>query len=430
MPLIADANGLLSGSFNIPAGIPVGVKNVFFQGSGGSSGQATYTARGTLITTELQRINTTVFFRRDPLAQMVTLPASRIVGGVDVKITAVGDQSNPIFCQIRETSNGVPTQDIVGEGRLDMTGRTAITPNTQGAWTRILFDRPLHLAANIEYALVFITDDAHHALAIAELGQYAKRLENPREGWVTAQAYQIGELLSSSNLSTWTPHPTKDLTFRLLACQFTQNSLIVDYGDLPFNNTSDFILAGDVERVAGDTDVTWRFTELTGGAVHETVENESVHLTDKRTTNVRVEAELTGSQWNSPIVFPNPQVIIGEMALEGTYISRGIQATADFDATVTFEVFKPGNSNCVPTLERQHMTGGSPTTTVDGEFVGEFVAMVRTKAVPTGNGWVEETYSVSDLRGVGLDLLTRVKLVLTGTARDRVFVRSLRAVIK
>ena len=91
-------------------------------------------------------------------------------------------------------------------------------------------------------AIVVLTDDANHAVSVAELGKY-----DPRTGWVTAQPYQIGVLLSSSNGITWTPHQTQDLTFRLLGCRFTQTSKTVSLGQYTVTNLSDVMALAGVE---------------------------------------------------------------------------------------------------------------------------------------------------------------------------------------
>jgi len=117
---------------------------------------------------------------------------------------------------------------------------------TDGNPTRVALD-PVALDANREYALVVLTDDANHAVSVAELGKY-----DPRTGWVTAQPYQIGVLLSSSNGITWTPHQSQDLTFRLLACHFTQTQKTVNLGQYTVTNLSDVMMLAGVERPQRD----------------------------------------------------------------------------------------------------------------------------------------------------------------------------------
>ncbi len=97
---------------------------------------------------------------------------------------------------------------------------------TLGQWTAIHWPATA-LQANREYALVILCDDAETALAIAELGKF----DAARERWVTAQPYQVGVLLSSSNASTWTAHQDADLTFELLAADYTESTRLIELGE-------------------------------------------------------------------------------------------------------------------------------------------------------------------------------------------------------
>ena len=77
MTLFANASGVLSGKFLIPAGIPAGAKTVRAATASGAAAVAGFTGRGR-ITTEQRRNVTTVtenwfFFGVDPLAQTFTL---------------------------------------------------------------------------------------------------------------------------------------------------------------------------------------------------------------------------------------------------------------------------------------------------------------------------------------------------------------------
>jgi len=238
----ANASGLLTGTFPIPPAIPAGAKLVEFLGAGGSYGSATYVGRGQIVTETRRRILTTVVRRWDPLAQTFTLPERRVIGALELWFTTRGSGENagaPVIVQIRETQVGIPTTTVLTEGRL-----LASDIKTDGNPTRVTLD-PVALDANREYALVVLTDDANHAVSVAELGKY-----DPRTGWVTAQPYQIGVLLSSSNGITWTPHQSQDLTFRLLACHFTQTQKTVSLGQYTVTNLSDVMVLAGVERPA------------------------------------------------------------------------------------------------------------------------------------------------------------------------------------
>lgn len=398
----ANAAGLLTGSFQIPQAIPAGAKLVEFLGAGGSYGSATYVGRGQIVTETRRRILTTVVRRWDPLAQTFTLPERRTIGGLELWFTTKGG-SAPVIVQIRETQVGMPTTSVLTEGRL-----LAADIKTDGNPTRITLD-PVALEANREYAIVVLTDDANHAVSVAELGKY-----DPRTGWVTAQPYQIGVLLSSSNGITWTPHQTQDLTFRLLGCRFTQTSKTVSLGQYTVTNLSDVMALAGVERPAAGTDVQFLATDALGRIVTLS-EDRGLALSEKLSGNLAVSARLTGTETASPILYPGTQLVFGSLEAAGDYLSRAVPAAATFNVAVTFDALTPGTSSVTVQAE-----SGTP---------GSFTDLALDKGVEVGNGWVERTYKATSLVGVGADRTTRVKLALAGTAQHRPFVRRLRVIV-
>jgi len=374
----ANASGLLTGTFPIPPAIPAGAKLVEFLGAGGSYGSATYVGRGQIVTETRRRILTTVVRRWDPLAQTFTLPERRVIGALELWFTTRGSGENagaPVIVQIRETQVGIPTTTVLTEGRL-----LASDIKTDGNPTRVTLD-PVALDANREYALVVLTDDANHAVSVAELGKY-----DPRTGWVTAQPYQIGVLLSSSNGITWTPHQSQDLTFRLLACHFTQTQKTVSLGQYTVTNLSDVMVLAGVERPAAGTDVQFLATDAQG-RTYTLSEDQGLALSEKLSGNLAVSAQLTGSEWASPILYPGSQLVFGTLEAAGDYLSRAIPAAATFNITVTFEALLPGTASVA--VDAESSTSGS------------FSALTLDKGVPSDNGWVERTYKATSLVGVG-----------------------------
>lgn len=398
----ANVSGLLTGSFQIPQAIPAGAKLVEFLGAGGSYGSATYVGRGQIVTETRRRILTTVVRRWDPLAQTFTLPERRTIGGLELWFTTKGGAA-PVIVQIRETQVGLPTTTVLTEGRL-----LASDIKTDGNPTRITLD-PVALDANREYAIVVLTDDANHAVSVAELGKY-----DPRTGWVTAQPYQIGVLLSSSNGITWTPHQTQDLTFRLLGCRFTQTTKSVSLGQYTVTNLSDVMALAGVERPAAGTDVQFLATDAQG-RIYTLSEDQGLALSEKLSGNLAVSAKLTGTETASPILYPGTQLVFGTLEAAGDYLSRAIPAAATFNVAVTFDALTPGTSSV--TVQAESGTSGS------------FQALSLSSGVEVGNGWVERTYKATSLVGVGADRTTRVKLALSGTPQHRPFVRNLRVIV-
>ena len=399
----ANPQGKMNGSFQVPANIPAGSKRVEFLGGGGSFGSATYVGRGTIVTEVRRRLNTTLVERYDPLAQTFTLAESRVVGGLDLWFTAKGGNA-PVVVQIRETQVGMPTQTILTEGWLQ-----ASAIQTNGNATRITFD-PVALEADREYAVTILTDDASHAVAIAELGKY-----DASRGWVTAQPYQIGVLLSSSNASTWTAHQAEDLAFRLLGCDFTQASKTVNLGQFAVTQMTDLMALAGVDRPASGTDVQFIATDE-DGKNWTVADGQALALTEAVTGDISVAAKLTSqSSKASPILYPGAQLIFGSLSEAASYITRAVPAAASFNLTVTFDALTPGTS--------------SVTVSAEQNEADTFTELTLDKGTPVGDGWVERTYKATDLSGVGLDLTTRIKLELTGSAQHRPFVRRLRVIV-
>ncbi|MGL9726596.1 MAG: hypothetical protein ACR5KV_08980, partial [Wolbachia sp.] len=242
--------GRISGRIKIPANIPAGTKLVQFYGDKGSYGETTYTGKKTITIEERRRV---IAARRvDPLAQTFTLNESRHIGGLDLWFTNSGKKR--VVVQIRETAVGMPSQTVIAESYIEPKDIKIDGTATRIEWL------PVFCHAGEEYAIVLLTDDADTAVKIAELGKY----DAVNSRWVTSQPYQVGVLLSSSNASTWTPHQNFDLTFRLLAAKFSENSHVIYLGKVTANNVSDLIVLTNVEKLAFDTNVEFILTDEEG----------------------------------------------------------------------------------------------------------------------------------------------------------------------
>ncbi|MBD0392218.1 hypothetical protein IC220_07395, partial [Wolbachia endosymbiont of Pentalonia nigronervosa] len=245
--IAADNKGKITGKFTVPKNTPAGIKLVQFFGNQGSYGEATYTGKKTITIEERRRVFSSK--RVDPLAQTFMLDESRHIGGVDLCFTNKGTKR--VVVQIRETAVGMPSQTVIAERTIE-----SKDINVNGTATRVTWS-PVWCEAEREYAIVLLTDDPNTAVKIAELGKY----DAVNSRWVTSQPYQVGVLLSSSNASTWTPHQNLDLTFRLLAAKFTENSTTINLGKITANNTSDLIALANVEKVSFDTNAEFILTE-------------------------------------------------------------------------------------------------------------------------------------------------------------------------
>lgn len=394
----ATAGGAITGQFTIPAGIPAGTKEVVFTGSGGSVATAQFVGEGTTVI-EFNRIRRRRWrWRVDPLAETFTLDASRQVTGVDLWFTAIG--TSPIEVQIRETANGVPTGTVLTSTRLQ-----PASINLAGASTRFVFDAPLFLTGETEYAIVVLCDDAIAALSIAELG---KQDPNTLQ-WVTAQPYQVGVLLSSSNASTWTPHQDRDMAFRLLGAAYTETTRTIALGTVAVTAATDLAVRGTIELPTDVADVSFVLTLPDASQITVGVD-QSVRLDAAITGNVAISAVITGTADISPLLFADVQMLWGVLGTTGTYFSRYIVGGTAVIAKVIIEAFLPGSSSIAVAVRG-----------VD-DAAGVYTNLTSPTAVQMDDGWVELTYTSGALTET--QIATRV--TLTGTTAARPAARNLR----
>lgn len=393
MSIHADHSGIARGKFTIPANIPAGVKSVEIIGERGSRGLAQFTGRGEITLEERRRVITVT--RYDPLAQTITLlTEGRHIAAVGLWFEDIGDK--PVTVQIRETATGLPTGAVLAETRI-----TAAQIKGNGEETVVDFATPLYIEALQEFAVVILTDDNKHSLAIAEVGQYDRRAGR----YVTEQGYSVGVLLSSSNASTWTPHNNADLAFRLYAAEFTATEHTTDLKTQTAHHTSDLYLMADVERPGVETDVSFTFT----------ADERRYPLQDKQTgrLDVRTDGDLTakvtlrGSKTRSPVLYPGALLALGDLQESATYISRAVVA---------------GSGQAIVTLESNTPSGSA--LTVEIEIDGTWKSCTPENGEPLGDGWVRNEYKQAISGGDTV----RCRITLSGNISARPRARALRMV--
>lgn len=402
MPITANGAGILTGSFAIPANVPAGTKRVEFVGAAGSRGTGQFIGRGELLVQRWSRvttIETALFF--DPLAQTFSLTRGRHVTGVDVRFTAKGTSGSPVTVQIREVENGIPTRTALADATVP-----AASISTTATWTRATFGTPVFLEADREYAVVLLTDDPNHAVAVAELGKF----DAVAQKWVTRQPYTIGVLLSSSNASTWTAHQEKDLAFRLIGAAFSSTTRTVSLGNLSASNASDVLPVAPIDRPTAATNLLLRYTR-SNGTVYELQPGQALPFDARVTDTVAVEALLSGNTFESPVLFPGTQTVLGNLDESATYVTRQIPAGNSKTIKVTFDAVLPGSAAVA--VEYETSTPGA------------FAAISSPTAVQLGDGLVEYTYSSGTVSVPN----TRIRLTLTGNTAHRPRVRNLRVVV-
>ena len=433
--------GELSGTFTIPENVTAGTKTVLFTGTLGSKGSQTFMGQGTAVLRSQQAVRTETWSLYDPapvyapastggavfgpagsgsaparnssqcsrwlyegyfdpLAQTFVLDVATQAAGIDLWFTAKG---GPVVVQIRETSNGVPTSTVVVEQRVPMDAIQL------GQFTRVTWV-PAMLQAKREYAVVVLCDDATTALAVAELGK-----QDPTQGYVTSQPYQVGVLLSSSNASTWTAHQDRDLTFRLLAAQYTETERVIDLGTADLVDATDLMILGFAERPSAAANLTFdlEFPPALDSEVVRLTDGQVVWLAEPFTGQVKVRARITGDATAAAILGPGVQLIAAKIEPSATYITRTVAASGNNRVLVVYEGDIPGGSSVQ--VHAQANAAGAPWVPVPYLSASTNTAGVR-----------EITH---ELTGFAAATGLRVRLTLTGSTTARPYVGNLRVVV-
>jgi hypothetical protein len=472
MPLTANSAGQISGTFTIPANVPTGTKRVRFIGGQGSFAATRFIGDGTIVTRTQRQITTIETRFWDPLAQTFRLDQSRHLTAIDLRFTARGSTANKVVVEIRETELGLPNAVTLAEGILQ---GSAITV---GQWNKISLTRPVFLQAGVEYAIVVLTDDPTHAVALAELGKF----DTVAQQFVTSQPFTIGTLLKSSNASTWTPVQEADLAFRIYAASFTATTRTVSLGPLRIG-TATITRTGSTATVAltGHGRATGDSVVITGadqseynGVKQVTVVNANtltfavsgspsspatgtIHVSLAKVSDLVALAgvervsnatdvefvfttasgtEIRGSdnariqlaeEVNEPLTL---SAILRGTATESPYLFADSQAVlGDLGETATYV------SRAVPCAAGARVTvtfealipGASGITVEVQKSDGTWQAVGVTTSTPVGDGWIEQIHTVATLTAGGTE--TRTRLTLSGTAAARPQVRQLRMVV-
>jgi hypothetical protein len=473
--LVANSSGVISGTFTIPGNVPTGVKPVVCQGNQGTVGQAEFVGEGEEIT--VNRLRRRRGRQIDPLAQTFRLDEGRWITSVDVQFKTIGDATKPVVLEIREVELGLPTSIALAEGTLSMA-----SVSTTG-WTRITFNRPVWLQADVEYAMVLLSDDALHAVAIAQGGKY----DSTAGQFVTSQPYTVGTLLKSSNASTWTPFQEADLTFKLNAATFTSTSQTIDLGPISFatassltrsGTTATLVSSGIVTKlglVTGSTIVVSGAAQsaYNGGQTITVVDANTVTFTvsgspvTPATGTIRVAPGLTSdlltiANVERPTNATNVEFIYTlddsrtirsgvdgrvelteritqgmslSMQLTGNstqspYVFAGSQAvlgnTAN-SATYVSRAF-PCAANKRVSITYEGFIPSAASIVVEAQKSdGTWQSVSQTSSSSIGDGWAEINHTISSFTAGGST--TRVRLTLNGTPAARPFVRQLRVVV-
>lgn len=396
MTLVADSNGVITGHFTIPANIPAGAKQVLFTGAGGSQASATFVGSGTVTDTVLQSVISNYYNYYDPVAETFTTSEDCQIGAVDLLFNAVGTSN--ILVQIRDSANGFPGAKVLGE--------VVLTPTQiiiNGGITRFSFPSPVALKAGIMYSVVVACNDATASVGYAQIGKF----DSVHQQWVTAQPYQVGTLFTSSNGATWSVSQDKDLTFVLQKAVFSSTNQTINLGAVAVTSATDLMLLTLEEKPSSDTYISYALN-MPDGSVLPASNGQSIQLAAAVTGNITITATLHGTSNASPVLVPGAQLVVGQVATSGTYITPAIIGGTSVKVKCVFDALLPAGANVVTEYQA---VGSSTWTTIQ-----------NVSSVAANNGFVTLTNQVTGVNAPQV----RVRFTITGTTAARPIIQNLR----
>ncbi|WP_279480250.1 DUF4815 domain-containing protein [Aureimonas sp. SK2] len=416
----ANDQGILTGSFTIPASVPAGTKLVQVFGKGGSRGATSFVGQGTLTINHYHTSSHThtVAVTIDPVAQSFVLDEMRQITGVRVEFSKRGDPTNHVVLEMRDMDGGLPGSITHAEGSTPGTF-TLGDPDVvkPGNWTEIDFRILTTVPANSWRWIALLTDDAEHSVAVAQLGDQSdpnapRGFDRRRQEWIRANP-ALGDFADGSNGVTWKAQPDTDLTHEIMAARYTSLTRTVSLGSHDLSQIhpdgiSDAIVALLVDAPTTQTRVRIRLTRANGEAIFFEP-NTAVSFEEYLTETVQLDMILTGTATLSPIVMPEVQVIWGRLKPSASYVS---EANA-IDLTA-------GNVKLRTVVETN--TPGTSTVALEIGGPGAWDLQAAASSRALGDGWVEREHLESPYGAPE----ARTRITLTGTPRFRPAVRQLR----
>lgn len=407
--LVADANGIVTGSFTIPSGIVAGRKSVLAVGGSGTRCSAIFTGQGTLVITSLQRVTDVERFQvnpiprennvwqegedagmTDPQAQSIVFSRSGHLSSVDIEICAIGNPNEPVLLEVVTTDNGFPTTEVLAQTEISMVGVVV------GQRIKLDLGVPLYRPGNEMFWYVVKTNDPDHSIAIADRGGF----DATRQEWVAAQPYTIGTRASSSNAISWTIHQDSDITFVANRAVYGPTTKRVELGTYPVTDVSDIIVGADVFLPNGSTEALFELTfgdeDPVNVRPNQPLERDSFFSGD-----LKVALILNGTADVSPIVRRDVVLMLGTLQTEGTYVGRafpvGGNKTIDADGSVLLP------------------NGATVKYEVDAAD-GNWIELDRISQTVIDRGYLAHEFEKT---GVTLNPNGRLKITITGSPEAR-----------
>ena len=271
--LVADANGAIEGSFFIPNTPAIrfrtGAKefalldiSIYDKNSATSTSTAMYTSSGAIetrqgpVTCTKSLLQTPGYY--DPIAQsfLVTQDKGYFATKVSIYFKAK-DATIPVKVTLRPMVNGHPSSyDIIpgsivwkNPGDVTLVG-TQTSAGVYAAPTDFVFDEPIFLSPNQEYAICVSAESNVYEVYVSKIREFELGSTEKR---ITRQP-SLGSLFLSQNGSLWSPTQDVDLMFKMHRASFDTAG-----GTVIMENTSlaiDQLPTNPISTIASDATVT------------------------------------------------------------------------------------------------------------------------------------------------------------------------------
>lgn len=403
--LSVDGSGNITGTIELKdADLLAGKHEIEIIGSQGTVVKGLYVNDPSASLTDLRQVfvsGTTDSFA--PIAQTFSVDEERDLIAIELDIDK-NTGTDDVVVQIREVENGFPAGDkILAESRVE-----AANINALGTYTRFNLNPIVPLLTDREYAIMVITNDITYTIAVAELGGV-----DIVSGNAVAKQPNAGVLLTSSNGSSWSVEQSKDLKFKLIGATYATTTKEVDLGNLTGTNISDFLIFAKGEISDKDSQIKFKVTDP-DSAVYTVDKDQRTILASKKTGTFNVKAVLTGSTKKSPILFPNTELILGEINATGNYFSKKFKVPDTFGIKVIIDAKTTASGNYTPAIE----------DTVADTYTN--LTLVSSETLP--DGYVRTVWSAAGITEVGTSNLSSIKIVANcPTVASRIYMRNLMA---
>ena len=291
-------------------------------------------------------------------------------------------------------------------------------------WTRVAFDVPTFVKGGTQYALTLLTSDPGHSVSFARLGDMMEaNNNNGTAGLVVQNPYGPGVLFDSPNNATWIARPKDDLTFRILRASYNPTTSAVNLGNVAATTATDFIVRALIGRFSGDTIINFNVTPP-GGTATKVENGQTLPLTAQVSGNFAVQAEISGTEKLSPILYANTIGVVGTLSSPGTYASIRVSSAQTFTAHVILQAFLPSGSTVLVQVATATYAGGSRVV-VDGVHQFTWAEMTLDTTTAADNGYVQQVWSLTGVKGVTLQNVSQVKVTLAGSPSARLLAKGL-----